>query len=661
MSRLRLARSAGFCYGVRRAVELAERAAGEETPCWMLGSIIHNRDVVERLEALGLETAQSPEEVPSGARALIRSHGESRAVLCALEARGVELLDATCPNVKRIHELVCQAEERGRTPVIIGTHRHPEVEAIAGWCRHPVVLSGVEELEKWLEEDEKNGKIPLTFVSQTTSTQKIWEDCLKKAKKECTNAEFFDTICGATSKRQDEAVRLARVCGAMVVVGDRHSSNTKRLAQLCAESCPRVQLIERAADLDPSDLKQADAVGITAGASTPAWIIKEVMDKMSDEIMEVEKSFAEMLEESIKTLNTGETVKGTVVAVTPTEIEVELGIKYPGYIPVSEMSDDPDVKIEDVVKVGDEIEAYVTLVSDRDCMVKLSKKRLDIVKGWEEIEAAQENESVLEGFITEDNKGGVVASIKGVRVFIPASQTGLPRETPMSELLKKKVRLVVTEVNRSRRRVVGSISRVTRAERAAAAEKVWAEIEEGKRYTGTVKSLTSYGVFVDIGGVDGMVHISELSWSRIKHPSEIVKVGDTLDVYVIAADKEKKKISLGVKDRSQDPWSVFTSTYQVGDTANVRIVKLMTFGAFAEVVPGVDGLIHISQIADHRIEKPGDVLAEGDKVDVKITDVDMERKKISLSIRALLEAPAVETEDSEEDVEIGRASCRERV
>ena len=606
--------------------------------------------MVERLEALGLKTAQSPEEVPSGARALIRSHGESRAVLCALETRGVELLDATCPNVKRIHELVCQAEERGRTPVIIGTHRHPEVEAIAGWCRHPVVLSGVEELEKWLEEDEKNGKIPLTFVSQTTSTQKIWEDCLKKAKKECTNAEFFDTICGATSKRQDEAVRLARVCGAMVVVGDRHSSNTKRLAQLCAESCPRVQLIERAADLDPSDLKQADAVGITAGASTPAWIIKEVMDKMSDEIMEVEKSFAEMLEESIKTLNTGETVKGTVVAVTPTEIEVELGIKYPGYIPVSEMSDDPDVKIEDVVKVGDEIEAYVTLVSDRDCMVKLSKKRLDIVKGWEEIEAAQENESVLEGFITEDNKGGVVASIKGVRVFIPASQTGLPRETPMSELLKKKVRLVVTEVNRSRRRVVGSISRVTRAERAAAAEKVWAEIEEGKRYTGTVKSLTSYGVFVDIGGVDGMVHISELSWSRIKHPSEIVKVGDTLDVYVIAADKEKKKISLGVKDRSQDPWSVFTSTYQVGDTANVRIVKLMTFGAFAEVVPGVDGLIHISQIADHRIEKPGDVLAEGDKVDVKITDVDMERKKISLSIRALLEAPAVETEDSEEDV-----------
>ena len=368
---------------------------------------------------------------------------------------------------------------------------------------------------------------------------------------------------------------------------------------------------------------------------------------MSEEIMEIEQSFAEMLEESIKPINNGDKVTGIVDSITPTEIQVDLGFKYPGYIPLAELSDDPTVKPEDLVKVGDEIEAYVMQVSDRDCQVKLSKKRLDMVKGWEEIEAASENETVVEGFVTEDNKGGVVVSVKGIRVFVPASQTGLPRETPMAELLKHKVRLVITEVNRARRRVVGSISKVQRAERAAAAEKVWAEIEDGKRYTGTVKSLTSYGAFVDIGGVDGMVHISELSWSRIKHPSEVVKVGDTVDVYVISADKEKKKISLGMKDHSQDPWTVFTSTYQVGDTANVRIVKLMTFGAFAEVVPGVDGLIHISQIADHRIEKPGDVLAEGDKVDVKITDVDMENKKISLSIRALLE-PAVEEDSAEE-------------
>ena len=632
-----LAKSAGFCYGVRRAVELAERTAEEGRPCVMLGSIIHNKDVIARLAEKGLTAVERPEDVPEGSAVIIRSHGEGRAVYDQLRARGAEILDATCPNVTHIHQIVAQAEEMGRQPVIVGTPDHPEVTAIAGWCSHPVVVSGAEELEKWLVQDEKRRNLPLTFVSQTTSTRKIWDDCVKKAKKECTNAEFFDTICGATSKRQEEAHRLAQQCSLMVVIGDGKSSNTKRLAEICKEVCPDVRLIERAADLEPSALSQANVVGITAGASTPAWIIKEVYDKMSDENMEIEKSFAEMLEESIKTLNTGDKVKGKVVAITPTEIEVELGVKYPGYIPLSELSDDPSVKPEDVVKVGDEIETYVMLVSDRDCMVKLSKKRLDMVKGWEEIEAAKDNETVMEGFVTEDNKGGVVVSVKGVRVFVPASQTGLPRETPMSELVKQKVRLIITEVNRARRRVVGSISRVTRAERAAAAEKVWAEIEEGKHYTGTVKSLTSYGAFVDIGGVDGMVHISELSWSRIKHPSEVVKVGDTVDVYVISADKEKKKISLGMKDHSQDPWSVFTSTYQVGDVANVRIVKLMTFGAFAEVVPGVDGLIHISQIADHRIDKPSDVLAEGDKVDVKITDVDMENKKISLSIRALLE------------------------
>ncbi len=648
MRALMLARSAGFCYGVRRAVELAEEKAAQGTLCVMLGPIIHNRDVVDRLAAQGIRSVERPEDVPDGYGVIIRSHGESRAVHEDFARRGVPVFDATCPNVTHIHKIVSEAERQGRQPVIVGAPDHPEVLAIAGWCKAPVVVSGAKDLEKWLEYGEKRNDLPLAFVSQTTSTQKIWENCVKKAKKLCTNAEFFDTICGATFRRQEEARQLAAKCGLMVVVGDRQSSNTKRLGEICRESCPHVLLVERAEDIDLNRLPQADMVGITAGASTPAWIIKEVIDKMSEEILEMDKSFQEMLEESFKILNNGDKVTGTVVAITPTEVQVELGIKYPGYIALTELSDDPTVKPEDIVKVGDEIESIVMQVSDRDCLVKLSKRRLDINKGWEEIEAARESENVLEGFVTEDNKGGVVVSVKGVRVFVPASQTGLPRETPMSELLKQKVRLVITEVNRARRRVVGSISRVTRAERAAAAEKVWAEIEDGKRYTGTVKSLTSYGAFVDIGGVDGMVHISELSWSRIKHPSEVVKVGDTVDVYVISADKEKKKISLGMKDHSQDPWTVFTTTYQVGDTANVRVVKLMTFGAFAEVVPGVDGLIHISQLADHRVEKPGDVVAEGDKVDVKITDVDMENKKISLSIRALLE-PSYE-EEAEETV-----------
>ncbi len=641
--KLTLARSAGFCYGVRRAVELADETARSGRPCVILGSIVHNMDVVEHLARQGLRSVDSVDQVPHGSAVIIRSHGEPRRVYEQLRVRDAQILEATCPSVKRIHELVVRAEEEGRCPVIIGTPDHPEVLAIAGWCRDGVVLEDARALAAWIEEDPTRRDLPLSFVSQTTSTRKIWDDCVEFAKKVCTNAKFFDTICGATSKRQEEAQQLAAQSDAMVVIGDRKSSNTKRLAELCRQLCPMVRLIERADDLDLSEFQGLSNVGITAGASTPEWIIKEVCNKMSEEIMEIEKSFAELLEESIKTVNTGDKVTGIVVAITPTEIQVDLGIKYPGYIHVDEFSDDPNAKIEELVKVGDEIESYVMLVSDRDCLVKLSKKRLDMVKSWDVVEAACEDGSVVEGVVTEDNKGGVVVSVKGVRVFVPASQTGLPREAEMAQLIKQNVRLIITEVNRARRRVVGSISKVTRAERAAAAEKVWAEIEDGKRYSGIVKSLTSYGAFVDIGGVDGMVHISELSWSRIKHPSEAVSVGDAVEVYVISADKEKKKISLGVKDHAEDPWAKFTSTYEVGSVAEVKVVKLMTFGAFAEIVPGVDGLIHISQIADRRIEKPGDVLSEGQTVEAKITDIDMENKKVSLSIRALLEvAPAEE-------------------
>lgn len=649
--RLELARSAGFCYGVRRAVQMAEMAAEEGRPCVMLGPIIHNRDVIAYLESIGVGLVDTPEEVPPGAAVLIRSHGEGRPVHEALARLGRPVIDATCPNVSRIHQIVSRAEEGGRQVLIIGTRTHPEVAAIAGWCRRPVVLEGVAELSNWLETAPERRDIPLTMVSQTTSTRFIWDSCVEKAKKECTNLKIFDTICNATCKRQSEAQALAARSDAMVVIGGRESSNTKRLAELCGALCPMVVWIERAAELEPSNLCRKASIGITAGASTPEWIIKEVYDKMSDENIEIEESFAEMLEKSIKTLNTGEKVTGVVTGITPTEIYVDLGTKHAGYIPVSELTDDPTAKVEDLVKIGDEIETYVMRVNDQEGVVTLSKKRLDTVKSWDDIEQAREEHTTVEGVVTEENKGGVVVSIKGVRVFVPASQTGLPRETPMSQLLKQHVRLRITEVNRARRRVVGSIRAVEAEERAAKAAEVWANIEEDKRYTGTVKSLTSYGAFVDIGGVDGMVHISELSWSRIKHPSEVVSVGDTVEVYVISFDKEKKKISLGMKDRSQNPWEVFTGKYQPGDVANVRVVKLMTFGAFAEVVPGVDGLIHISQIADHRIDKPGDVLSEGQMVDVKIIDIDYDNKKVSLSIRALLEGgdePA-ESEDVNEE------------
>lgn len=642
MRKIILAKSAGFCYGVRRAVELAEQAGKNEEHCVMLGSIIHNKHVVEHLEEQGIQQIDDPAEAPKGYTVLIRSHGEGLQVYHRLKEAGNPILDATCPNVERIHRLVAEAEKKGRTPVIIGTPDHPEVQAIAGWCEHPIVLDGADSLCKWLDFVPQRREIPLTFVSQTTSTREIWEKSVNCAKKVCTNVEIFDTICNATSLRQMEAQEIAARCDAMIVIGDHASSNTKRLVELCQEKCKQVVWIEQASELEPDVFADVACVGITAGASTPGWIIKEVNDKMSEENLEIEESFAELLEKSIKTLNTGEKATGVVVNITPTEIQVDLGTKHAGYIPVSEYSDDPTMKVEDCVKVGDTIDAMVMRVNDGEGVVTLSKKRLDANKNWEEIETAKDEKTTVEGLVVEENKGGVVVNVKGIRVFVPASQTGLRRSEPMTQLVKTTVRLRITEVNRSRRRVVGSIRAVAAEEKAAAAAAIWNDIEVGKHYTGTVKSLTSYGAFVDIGGVDGMVHISELSWSRIKHPSEVVAVGDTVDVYVIKADAEKKKISLGMKNPNENPWETFMSKYQVGDVAEVKIVKLMTFGAFAEVVPGVDGLIHISQIADHRVEKPEDELAEGQMVEVKITEVNPETKKISLSRRAVLQNTADE-------------------
>ena len=652
-----LAKSAGFCFGVRRAVELAEQIADGGRPYVMLGPVIHNDHVIADLERRGVGCVTDIDQVPPGCGVIIRSHGEGKAVYDQLAARGVPVADATCVKVAKIHQIVADASRRGRQVIIIGDPAHPEVQAIAGWCTGAKIFRNEGELTVFLEESKENPQKPVTLVSQTTSTDRIWTPCREKVKKECTNAEIFDTICNATCMRQSEAQSLAERCQAMIVIGDRKSSNTTRLAELCRAHCPLVYHISRAEELDPRKVSGVASVGITAGASTPGWIIKEVKDKMSEEninAMEIEESFADMLEKSIKTLNTGDKVTGVVTGITATEVNVDLGTKHAGYIPMSELTDDPSVKPEDIVKVGDEIETYVMRVNDVEGVATLSKKRLDSVKNWDTIEAAVEEKTVLEGTVTEDNKGGIVVNVKGIRVFVPASQTGMPRGADLSEMIKEKVKLRITEVNRSRRRVVGSIRAVQAEERAAKAAEVWANIEEGKKYEGTVKSLTSYGAFVDIGGVDGMVHVSELSWSRIKNPAEVVSVGDKVSVYVISFDPEKKKISLGMKDHNEDPWEKFTSTYEVGSVASVRVVKLMTFGAFAEIVPGVDGLIHISQIADHRIEKPGDVLEEGQIVDVKITDIDYDRKKVSLSIRALLNdnRGAEDLEDDGEDEEV---------
>ena len=640
-----VAKSAGFCFGVSRAVELVEDAAKAGKKVATLGPIIHNRHAVARFEEMGVQVIGSPEEAEPGSTVIIRSHGVTKEVYDRLAEQGVEIVDATCPFVKRIHGIVSRAEEEGRLPVIIGTRSHPEVEGIAGWCGNCRIFETPEELEKWAKSGEVMPSSAICMVSQTTSTESLWKMCGEIAKKQFTNLKIFDTICRATESRQSEAAELSTVCQAMVVVGDTHSSNTGRLAMICRERCEKTVLVDNASELDAAFFRGVADVGITAGASTPAWIIKEVNKTMSEIINEtLQEDFATLLEQSIKTLNTGDKVTGIVTGIGNTEIQVDLGTKHAGYIPYDEVSADPSVKPEDILSVGQEIEVFVVRVNDQEGTVQLSKKKLDGLKIWDDMAAYAEEKTTVEGVITEENKGGLVANVKGIRVFIPASQSGIAKGGDMTGMVGKTVQLKVTEVNRARRRVIGSIRAVNAEARKAAQEKIWNEIEVGAKFHGVVKSLTSYGAFVDIGGVDGMVHVSELSWNRIKNPAEVVKVGDEIEVFVISFDAEKNKISLGYKTAEMNPWNQFMTNYNVGDVVDAKVVKLMTFGAFAEILPGVDGLIHISQIADKRIGKPEDVLAEGQEVQVKITDVDAENKRISLSIRALLETPAEDAE-----------------
>ena len=782
-----VAESAGFCFGVQRAVSLCEKAAGEHPGCVTLGPIIHNDRVISWLEQKGVRTLGDISQASPGDTVVIRSHGATKQELEALGAMRARIIDATCPDVAKIHGIVREESGKGRRIAIIGQREHPEVTAISSWCDRFAVLEDAGELSAWLKEGAGGGEA-VSFVFQTTTSKTVYNSCVEIIKKECTNHNIFDTICAATCKRQREAAEISKIADVMVVVGGKNSANSRRLADICREYCPEVIFAESAGDLEGANIRGSGTAGVVAGASTPACIIKEVTHKMSEEVsldktlleqeplkpapqqeeaaenkeedlapakgaeavtaiepavetvepeeaaaelaaeaaepeeaaaepaaeaaepdealppdvaqkscdiaaeaetpaaivtpaeqeaadepgapegqdeppadddsIPAHESFEEMLEKSIKTLHTGEKVTGVVTSITATEVSVDLGTKQSGYIPISEFTDDATTNIDDIIRVGDTIESFVMRVNDVEGMVMLSKKRLDAIKNWDVIEAAKDNRAVVEGTVTEENKGGVVVNVKGVRVFVPASQTGLPKSAPMTDLVKRTVKLRITEVNQSRRRVVGSIRAVQADERREKTDRVWSDIEVGRKYDGVVKSMTSYGVFVDIGGVDGMIHISELSWTRIKQPSEIMSVGDEVSVYVLSFDKENRKISLGYKKSEENPWAKFTKQNSVGDVVKVKIVKMMPFGAFAEICPGVDGLIHISQITDHRIGLPSEILTDGQTVDVKITEIDNDRKKVSLSIRALLEPASQPLTDK--DVKAAAAAAADK-
>lgn len=663
--KITLAETAGFCFGVKRAVDTVYELVNEGKRVCTLGPIIHNAQLVADLEQKGVRVVENVDDVEDGEILVIRSHGVPEDVINKANELSIETVDATCPFVSKIHNIVKKASENGETILIAGDSQHKEVIGIVGHCRGEVfVFDDEASLLNLLDEHPELTQNRVCVVSQTTFNKKIWEKCEKMIKKHCTNPSIFGTICNATAMRQTESAELSRKSDAMVVIGGRHSSNTAKLYDVCKAGCEKTIQIETAHELEAAFFDCAEKIGVVAGASTPAAIIKEVIKTMTEILNPVEeqaeatevvqKSFEEMTDEeafeaSLDSLNSDKKVKGVVVQVTPTEILVDYNRGLTGYVSAEEYSYDRGVDLTKEVKVGDELDLIIMRTDDMEGTAMLSKRRYDAIAGWDKIVAAKENNEVLTGTVSEVNKGGVVVITGGIRVFIPASQATLSKSESLEELKGQEVNFRIIEIGR-RRRAVGSIRAILREQRKEEMAKFWEEINVGDKFTGTVKSLTGYGAFVDLGGVDGMIHVSELSWQRIKNPSEVVLVGDTVEVFVKAVDKEKRKISLGYKKDEENPWTIFQNNYNVDDVVKVTIVSMTTYGAFARIIPGIDGLIHISQIADKHIAKPQDELTVGQEVDAKITAIDFDKKRVSLSIRALIE-PEVKEEAEEESTE----------
>ena len=637
-----LAKTAGFCFGVNRAVEMTYQLLGEGRKVATLGPLIHSPQVVQDLERRGAVTCDTVEQVPDGYEVVIRSHGVPREVYDKINTRSLAFHDATCPFVTKIHKIAAEAGENGALLLVAGDASHPEVQGIVGHTSGEVrIFANLEQLKRLAPELEKQKSIYV--VAQTTFNVQSWEICKEFLKNQCTNSKIFDTICNATWARQQEAEDLSQKCDHMVVIGGHHSSNTQKLLQVAARHTKAIN-VETADELDPAWLAGAARVGVTAGASTPSSIIEEVLNSMSEEIRD-DMSFEEMLKATEANANvyTGKIVKAKVISVSPTECIVGVdGSKHTGIVPLREMSHDPNAKMEDLVKEGDELDLVVVKTNDQEGVDTLSRVRFEAQKGMKDVSEAAENGTVMEGDVMEANKGGVVVNVKGVRVFVPRSQATMRRDEDYTKLVGQHVKLVITEC--AGRKIVGSINKVTAEENKAKRDEFWKNVEVDKQYTGVVKSLTSYGAFVDIGGVDGLCHISELSWNNIKHPSEVVSVGDTIEVYVKSYDPENQKVSLGYKKEEDNPWEKLKNEYPIGSEFEAPVVSITKFGAFVRILPGIDGLVHISEISNERVNKVSDVLKVGDMVKVKLINVDFDRKRISLSMKACLDEAAEDAE-----------------
>jgi len=643
-----VAKTAGFCFGVNKAVntvrELTEKS---DLPIYTIGPIIHNDQVVDFFKSKGVNVAEDVKDIKEGSHAVIRAHGVPPEVYEEAVKKNLCIDDATCPYVKKIHKLVNEKHNENYQIIIVGDKNHPEIIGINGWCGNSAyIVDSVDDVDKLPDIDRK-----ICVVAQTTLTNEKWEAINKKLKERFKFVEKYDTICNATFRRQAEAAEIAKQVDMMLVIGGKKSSNTQKLYDICKSFCEKTYKVETSGELPPVDIKNIKKIGVTAGASTPDWIIKEVLDKMQEiNKQESEVSFQEAFENSLVTLQTGQIVKGTIVGFNNSEVYVDMGYKSDGVIPMDQFSDDPDFNPQESIKIGDEIEVFVVRVNDAEGIVNLSKKKADALKAWDKVDEIFENKTTVNAKVVEVVTGGLIASANGIRIFIPASQVSDRYVKDLNEYLKKTLEVRIIEFDKRKKKVVGSSRVVMEEKKAKMEEELWNSIEVGKKYTGIVKSLTDFGAFVDIGGVDGLIHLTELSWTRVKHPSQVLKVGQQVEVYILDFDKEKKRISLGYKKEEDNPWYKAEERFKIGDIVKGKVVRLTSFGAFVEIAKGVDGLVHISQISTKRLAKPDEVLEVGQEVEAKIIEVNIPEKRIGLSIKEVKPIDPVRNEEKDKNM-----------
>ena len=653
--KIEVAAHAGFCFGVRRSVSAVDELLASGKRITTLGPVIHNPAVIEGMKARGVVVAEEKEEV-EGDTVVIRAHGAPKSVHDYFLKKGMEVVDTTCPFVERIHRRVREASAQGIPVLIVGEKEHAEVVGIRGWVEGSdcfIVYSAG-------EIDALPPMQRACIVAQTTTPQALYDGLCAHLRERIPECEVFGSICKATVLHQSEARELAARVDVMLVVGGRNSSNTRKLFALCSEICKRTYFIEKAEQVAGIPITGNEIIGITAGASTPDEIIKEVVTRMSeldktitpqtDAPVEAQDSaqdseFAAEFEKTLVSIRPGQTVTGTIVQVTDNEVCVNIGYKSDGLIPVAELINQENHR--EAYKVGDEIEVEVVKVNDGEGNVLLSQKNIVSRKNWDALVAKYENNEYVEGVGKDVVKGGLIVDVDGVRTFVPASQLSERYVEKIDQFVGKPMKLKIIEVDKQKRRLVASRKAVLAEESAAAKAAAWEKLEVGTIVHGIVRRLTDFGAFVDIGGVDGLIHITDLSWGRVKHPSDVVKPGDEVDVLVLALDRERERISLGLKQTKPKPWETAQVNYPVGSICEGKVVRIVTFGAFVELEPGLDGLVHISQIAPTRINKVEDVLHVGDMVRVRILDVNPEAKRISLSIRDAAEPAEAENGDME--------------